>query len=54
LLGYLGHAAGLLGCLGRVRRGRGKQASRADSWVSAHSAGIKRKLFLFFKLFYNL
>jgi hypothetical protein len=34
--------------------GEGKQAIRADGWVSAHSAGIKRKSFLFFKSFYNL
>jgi hypothetical protein len=32
----------------------GEQASRADSQVSAHLAGVKRKLFLFFKSFYNL
>jgi hypothetical protein len=53
-IGWLGRAAGLLGRLGRAQRGRGEQASRADSLVSAHSAGIKRKSFLFFKLFYNL
>jgi hypothetical protein len=34
--------------------GEGKQASRADGWVPAHSTGIKRKSFLFSKLFYNL
>jgi hypothetical protein len=34
--------------------GEGKQASWADGWVSAHSAGIKRKSFFFSKLFYNL
>jgi hypothetical protein len=34
--------------------GEGKQASRVDGWVSAHSAGIKRKSFLFSKSFYNL
>jgi hypothetical protein len=44
----------LAGPPGPRAEGEGKQASRADSWVSAHSAGIKRKLFLFFKLFYNL
>jgi hypothetical protein len=49
LVRWLGRAAGLLGRLGCVRRGRGKQASRADSWVLAHSARIQRKLFLFFK-----
>jgi hypothetical protein len=32
----------------------GEQASRADNLVLAYSAGIKRKLFLFFKSFYNL
>jgi hypothetical protein len=46
---------GRLGRLGHARKGRGgEQASRADSLVSAHSAGIKRKSFLFSKLFYNL
>jgi hypothetical protein len=45
---------GWLGRPGRVRRGMGEQASRADSQVSAHLAGVKRKLFLFFKSFYNL
>jgi hypothetical protein len=34
--------------------GEGKQASRADGWVSAHMVGIKRKSFLFSKSFYNL
>jgi hypothetical protein len=34
--------------------GGGEQASRADCLVSAHSAGIKRKSFLFSKSFYNL
>jgi hypothetical protein len=53
-VGWLGRVAGLLGRLGHTWRGRGEQASRADSLVSAHSAGIKRKLFLFFQLFYNL
>jgi hypothetical protein len=43
-----------IGWLGHAQRGRGEQASRADSQVSAHSAGVKRKLFLFFKSFYNL
>jgi hypothetical protein len=51
-IGLLGRAAGLLGRLGHVRRER--QASQADSLVSAHSAGIKRKSFLFSKSFYNL
>jgi hypothetical protein len=46
-IGWLGRVAGLLGCLGHARRGRGEQASRADSQVSAHSAGVKRKLFIF-------
>jgi hypothetical protein len=41
LIGRLGHAPGLLGHLGHPRRLRGKQASRADSLVSTHSAGIK-------------
>jgi hypothetical protein len=54
LIGRLGHAIGLLGRLSRAWRGRGEQASRADSLVSAHSAGIKRKSFLFSKSFYNL
>jgi hypothetical protein len=54
MVGWLGRVAGLLGRLGHARRGRGEQASRADNLVSAHSAGIKRKLFLFFKTFYNL
>jgi hypothetical protein len=53
-IGQLGRDAGLLGRLGHARRGRGEQASRADSLVSAHSARIKRKSFLFSKLFYNL
>jgi hypothetical protein len=53
-IGLLGRAAGLLGRLGRTWRGMGEQASRADNLVSAHSAGIKRKSFLFFKSFYNL
>jgi hypothetical protein len=53
-IGRLGRATGLLGCLGHTRRGRGEQASRVDSLVSAHSAGIKRKSFLFSKSFYNL
>jgi hypothetical protein len=34
--------------------GEGEQASWADSQVLAHSARVKRKLFLFFKSFYNL
>jgi hypothetical protein len=51
-IGRLGRAAGLLGRLGRVRRER--QASQADGLDSAHSAGIKRKSFLFSKSFYNL
>jgi hypothetical protein len=51
-IGRLGRAACLLGCLGRVRRER--QASQADSLVSTHLAGIKRKSFLFSKSFYNL
>jgi hypothetical protein len=34
--------------------GEGKQASQADGWVLAHSAGANRKLFLFSKSFYNL
>jgi hypothetical protein len=33
--------------------GEGKQASQADDWVLAHSLGMKRKSFLFFKSFYN-
>jgi hypothetical protein len=53
-VGWLGRVAGLLGRLGHTRRGRGEQASRVDSQVWAHSAGVKRKLFLFFKSFYNL
>jgi hypothetical protein len=53
-IGRLGHAAGLLGCLGHAWRGRGEQASQTDGLVSAHSAGIKRKSFLFSKSFYNL
>jgi hypothetical protein len=51
-VGWLGHVVDLLGRLGRMRIGRGEQASRADSQVSAHSAGVKRKLF--FKSFYDL
>jgi hypothetical protein len=38
----------------RTEGGGEEQASRADGWVSAHSAGIKRKSFLFSKSFYNL
>jgi hypothetical protein len=53
-IGRLGHAAGLLGRLGHERRGGGKKASRADGWVLAHSAEIKRKSFVFSKSFYNL
>jgi hypothetical protein len=54
-IGRLGRAADLLGHLGHVQRGRGgEQASRADSLVSAHTTGIKRKSFLFSKPFYNL
>jgi hypothetical protein len=53
-VGWLGRVADLLGCLGHARRGSGDHASRADSQVSANSAGVKRKLFLFFKSFYNL
>jgi hypothetical protein len=53
-IGLLGHVVGLLGRLGHARRGRGEQASRAGSLVSAHSVGIKRKSFLFSKSFYNL
>jgi hypothetical protein len=52
-IGRLGRAAGLLGHLA-THIGEGKRASRADGWVSAHSAGIKRKSFLFSKSFYNL
>jgi hypothetical protein len=44
----------LAGPPGPHAEGEGEQASRADSQVSAHSAGVKRKLFLFFKSFYNL
>jgi hypothetical protein len=53
-VGWLGRVVGLLGRLGRTRRGRGEQASRADSQVSTQLARVKRKLFLFFKSFYNL
>jgi hypothetical protein len=53
-IGLLGRVVGLLGRLGHARRGTGEQASRADSLVSAHSVGIKRKSFLFSKSFYNL
>jgi hypothetical protein len=54
-IGRSGHAASLLGRLGHAwSRGGEEQASRADGWVSAHSAGIKRKSFLFSKSFYNL
>jgi hypothetical protein len=54
-VGWLSRIAGLLGRLGYTQRGKGgEQASRADSQVSAHSARVKRKLFLFFKSFYNL
>jgi hypothetical protein len=53
-IGRLGRAAGLLGRLATRGGGGGEQASRADDWVSAHSAGIKRKSFLFSKSFYNL
>jgi hypothetical protein len=54
LVGWLGRVAGLLGRLGCTRRGRGEQASRADSQVLTQLARVKRKLFLFFKSFYNL
>jgi hypothetical protein len=53
-VGWLGRIAGFLGCLDRAQRGRGEQANRANSQVSAHSTGVKRKLFLLFKSFYNL
>jgi hypothetical protein len=53
-IGRLGRAVGLLGRLGHTQNGRGEQASRANSLVSAHSVGIKRKSFLFSKSFYNL
>jgi hypothetical protein len=43
-----------LGRLDHAQRGREEQDSRADSLVSTHSAGIKRKSFLFSKSFYNL
>jgi hypothetical protein len=44
----------LAGPPGPCTEGEGKQASGADGWVSAHSAGIKRKSFLFSISFYNL
>jgi hypothetical protein len=48
--------AALLACWAAwaTRGGGGKQASRTDGCVSAHSAEIKRKFFLFSKSFYNL
>jgi hypothetical protein len=50
----VGPCCWLAGPPGPRAEGRGKQASRADGWVSAHSAGFKRKSFLFSKSFYNL
>jgi hypothetical protein len=53
-MGRLGRTAGLLGRLGHARRGWENRPAGPTAGVSTHSAEIKRKSFLFSKLFYNL